>query len=460
MNRATALAHSLICPLLGCRADPQKNPSVIVVMVDALRADYLGTYGFKGGVSPNLDRLAAESVVFENAFSQAPWTKPSVATLFTSLYPLAHGLTDQAEQSPGGKSALRTGVLTAQAVTMAEVFRAADYRTAAFVGNSWLDAAFGFDQGFETYETPRNTRALLDKATAWLDSIPSGTPFFLYLHLMDVHTPYFAQEKDYRVLRSSPSLGPDRRLTEAEKRELAAHLRRTQWDTPDDREWLNGWKAKYAGGVRTVDRNLALFLEYLRQADILDASLLVLTADHGEEFREHDFWEHGAGLCEHQLHVPLWIRRPGVEGAGRRVTEVVSLVDLMPTLLSLASLPAPSSLQGSDFSTLLVGEDPAYGGGVSFATALQGDPGLHSVRDSRYRLLWEGDTDMLQLFDVDSDPDEEHDIAPRNPELAEALRRRLVAHIESVSAQTPLSGETTPLIKEIEERLESLGYLH
>ena len=460
MNRATAFARTLICPLLACEPSPQKNPSVIVLMVDALRADYLGTYGFKGEVSPNLDRLAVESVLFENCFSQAPWTKPSVATLFTSLYPLVHGLTDHQGKFRGTDyDALRTGVLAEQAVTMAEAFQAADYRTAAFVGNRWMGPAFGFDQGFETYQTLGKTRVLLDKARAWLDSLPSGTPFFLYLHLMDVHAPYYAREKDYQALRPSPSLGPDRHLTETENQELAGHFRRTQWATPEDEKWLNAWKAKYAGGVRMVDRHLASFFEYLRQVDILEESLLVLTSDHGEEFREHGFWEHGAELCEHQLHVPLWIRRPGAEGAGRRVTDVVGLVDLMPTLLSMASVPSPSSLQGSDFSTLLLGKDSPDGQGVSFATATRRSPSLHAVRDGRYRLVWEGDTDTLRLFDAASDPDEAHDLATQNQELAEVLRRRLIAHLESVSARTPLSRETAPIAKEMQERLKSLGYL-
>jgi arylsulfatase A-like enzyme len=429
-------------------------------MADALRADYLGAYGFQGEVSPNLDRLAVESILFENCFSQAPWTKPSIASLFTGLYPLAHGLTDHLGKFWSGDSPeLRTGVLAEQAVTMAEAFQADGYRTAAFVGNSWMGPAFGFDQGFESYEMPGKTRVSLDKARAWLDSLPPDAPFFLYLHLMDVHAPYYGREKDYRALRQSASLGPDRRLTENEYQQLASNVRRTRWAIPEDQEWLNAWKAKYAASVRNLDREIAPFLEYLRLNEIMDESVVVLTSDHGEEFLEHGFWTHGADLCHHQLHVPLWIRRPEADGAGRRVSSVVGLVDMMPTLLAMASIDPPPLLQGNDFSSLLLSEDAVSSSEVSFATAATHAPALHAAHDGRYRLLWQIDTDQLRLFRRDSGPDAVGDISDQEPMVVERLRSLLAEHLERVSARGPLSRETAPMTKEIEERLKSLGYL-
>ena len=458
MSEAGAFARRL-CPRLVCEPTVQESPSVIILVVDALRADYLGTYGFRGEISPNLDRMAVESVLFENCFSQAPWTKPSIASLFTSLYPLTHGLTDHLGKFWSANSPeLRTGVLPEQAVTLAEVFRGAGYRTAAFVGNPWIGPEFGFDQGFETYGTPQKTHILLNKARAWLDALPPGVPFFLYVHLMGVHSPYQAREKDYQKLRGSRSLGPDRRLTEKEYRQIAAHIPSMHWETAGDHQWLNAWKAKYAGGVRKADRDIGALLEHLSRVGVLDRSLIVLTSDHGEEFLEHGFWEHGAELCDHQLHVPLWIRRPDAEGAGRRVSDVVGLVDLMPTLLSLASIPALPSGQGRDFSSSLLGGDSRKSSQLSFSTATTTDPGLHVARDGRYKLVWEGDTDSVRLFDLAVDPDETQDLSAAKPELARELRLQLLAHLQSVSARA-LSKDTAPLTKEVRERLKSLGYL-
>ena len=167
-------------PVLVDRAlELAERPSIVCILVDTLRRDHLGAYGFSGDISPNLDWLAKESVLFENALTQAPWTKPSIATLFTSLYPDVHGLDNHGGLFGERESdALTTGILRPEALTMAELFEASGYRTGAFVANPWLDRAFGFEQRFETYEIRTDGDELLDEARRWLESRAIGEPFF------------------------------------------------------------------------------------------------------------------------------------------------------------------------------------------------------------------------------------------------------------------------------------------
>ena len=155
--------------------DTVARPSVVFVLVDTLRRDHLGVYGFAGGISPNIDGLAKESVLFDNAFSQAPWTKPSIATLFTSVHPDVHGLDNHGGLfGERNNELLTTGVLSSETVTMAEVFQSEGYRTAALVANPWLDAPFGFDQGFGRYEILRDGNIILQEAREYLFTADAG----------------------------------------------------------------------------------------------------------------------------------------------------------------------------------------------------------------------------------------------------------------------------------------------
>ena len=279
------------------------RPSVVFVLVDTLRRDYLGTYGFEEDISPNVDWLANESVIFDNAFSQAPWTKPSIATLFTSVHPDVHGLDNH-----GGlfgereNEFLSTGLLSQDAITLAEVFAKHGYRTAAFVANAWLDAEFGFDQGFESYELETDSDVLLDRASRWLDA-NGGEPFFLYLHLMDVHGPYDAPEKDFEWIRKSSSLDVLRSPPLDGLERLPPNLEGISWFSPEDLEpgfrdvlefrlsRSRTLRARYAANVRDFDRRLGPLLRRVRNSELSERTYVVLTSDHGEELLEHGGWD-------------------------------------------------------------------------------------------------------------------------------------------------------------------------
>ena len=296
--------------LRGVPVTPPDTPSTILIVVDTLRRDYLGIHGFEGDISTNLDWLALESARFDKAFAPAPWTKPSVATLLSGLHPQTHGVRDQ-----GGRIHRdATDTLSDEAHTLAEVFQNAGYDTAAFVGNAWLGPSYGFGQGFDTYFVDNHDGLLVDKASEWIASRGDDAPYFLYLHLINVHGPYRAPESDYLVLRDSPSLSPDRMLVKGDPAR-PRHFEATPFAHAGEKDQLRAWKAKYAATVRQLDRRVGALISELRESGELERTWVVFTSDHGEEFLEHDSWEHGYSLCDHQFHVPLWMREPGARSA-------------------------------------------------------------------------------------------------------------------------------------------------
>jgi hypothetical protein len=205
LRGAALVPLGLLLPVAGCQEHSAARPSFVFLLTDTLRADYLGDYGFRGAVSPAFDRLAGESLRFRRAFTNAPWTKPSVATLFTSLYPQIHGLTNHSGRYWGRSSHERSeGILPEEARTLAEELRARGYRTAAFVANPLVSSRYGFQQGFEVYhdrESNVGTKldALVDDALRWLGGLRPDEPYFLYLHAMDVHGPYSGSREDYET---------------------------------------------------------------------------------------------------------------------------------------------------------------------------------------------------------------------------------------------------------------------
>lgn len=439
--------------------------SVILVLVDTLRSDYLGCYGFEGDISANIDALARQSVRFDNCVAQAPWTKPSVASLLTSLYPEVHGITNHQGAYWGGESEeLKIGVLPDQAVTVAEVMHAEGYRTAAFMTNPWLVKGYGFSQGFELYDDHAagdTTRAdtVLEGARRWLHGLEKNGRFFLYLHFMDVHGPYLGPEADAEAIQESPSLGPAHALDRAEIAAIPEYLREVHWRTPEEAKRRRAWRARYGAGVRAFDRAFGAFLAELRTEGVLDHTVVVVTSDHGEELCEHGGWDHGFNLRDHQVHVPLLIRLPGAKDGGRVVDSVVSLIDVMPTLLALGGVKPPLGLQGHDLSRLL-GRDADRGDGVSFSTATKNHPGLYAVRTRTHKLVVDISTPGSgRLYDLRVDPEEHENVASDQRDIARILRHELKQHLDRMRRRGRFQAAFGPVSSEMRRRLKSLGYL-
>ncbi len=438
---------------------PGERPSFILLLVDTLRADYLGAYGFEGAISPNLDRLAAESLLFENCFASAPWTKPSIATLFTSLPPAVHGVTGMGKATWTGEGAL-TQVLPDEAETLAERFQGAGYRTGAFVGNPFVSPRYGFSQGFDVFERIRNTVALLDAARRWLAENPSrnGAPFFLYLHVMDVHGPYDEPLPDFEEVLRRINRTESRTLTEEDYAQIPEYLRAIEFPSEEERYQLRSWRARYGAGIRVFDRTVGPFLDELRANGILDRAYFVLTSDHGEELLEHGGWNHGQNLYEHQLHVPLFIRKPLARDAGRRVSSLVSLIDLMPTLSVLGGVAAPPGVLGRDFSWALRGGGTSEPAAV-FAEAVNGNPRIAGVRTLSHKLIWDEERGELELYDLKADPGECRDLSSEDDASVARLKSYLREHRARSAARGALAPETIRMEDELQDQLKALGYV-
>jgi arylsulfatase A-like enzyme len=237
------------------------------------------------------------------------------------------------------------------------------------------------------------------------------------------------------------------------------YLLRIPWADARERHRLRPWKAKYAAGIRDLDRRLGDLLDQLRRSGRMEDAWLVLTSDHGEEFLEHGHWDHGELLCDHQLHVPLWVRPPGAEGAGRRVESVMSLMDLMPTMLAALGFAVPPTAQGEDRSGWLSSGSTPPSSTLSFSTGSLLTPGLHTLRTKDYRFLWDEKTNEYELFDLRQDPDAMRNVAASNPEVAQRLQTILVERLAALSEDGSLDVTTSKIPGQLLDRLRALGYV-
>lgn len=462
-----ALALLFSVATVSAEAPAPVPPNIIILLTDTLRADYLGCYGFDGDVSPNIDRLARESIRFDRCIAPAPWTKPSVASLFTSLHPQTHRVTDHLGMH--WKTATRkqkASVLADEAVTLAEVLSGVGYDTLGFVGNDFLIRKFGYGQGFTRYYEPRphsdvfSATPLLERAWKLLDGGEVKEPFFMYFHFMDVHGPFQCADDDFRAVAESPSLGEERILTWAERGRIPKELgAKIPWRGREESLSVRNWRSCYAAGVRKFDRRLGPFLDRLRASGVLDRTVVVFTSDHGEELYDHGGWAHSHTLHNELLNVPLLVRMPGGRRGGARVDSTVSLIDVMPTLLALAE-PAlkMDGIAGRDLSAYLRGGDAGPEVAV-FGTATRHDPGMISMENGRYKLIWNYPNAKPALYDLRRDPLERHDIAERRPRVSRRMSRMVVRHLQRLEEQGSLRETSTQLSDELIERLRALGYV-
>lgn len=300
-NSARLLLVTAFLTVVACGREARDAPrtNLLVFVIDTLRADRMGAYGNQRNTTPNLDLFARESIVLERAFSPAPHTAPALASLFTSTYPATHGVWNKVPLGSGQKFFPR---LSEEAVTLAEVLAARGYVTAAFADGGWVTGTRGFRQGFDLFDS--RTLGVVDRvsrAVAWLKS-QHQRPFFLLLHTYEVHTPYMPPPgyedrfvpaytgplrdalRDARAAAARETM--DNPLTDLQKRFFAPLLGSAD---ASDVEFLLGL---YDAELALVDEQFAVLLSYLETSGLLDRTLLIVTADHGEEFREHGAFGH------------------------------------------------------------------------------------------------------------------------------------------------------------------------
>jgi arylsulfatase A-like enzyme len=419
-----------------------ERANLLLVLVDTLRDDHLGAYGYERPVSPHFDHFADSAVVFENARAQASWTRAAVASIFTSLWPGSHGV----NRNRGPSQAL-----AADAVTLAEVLSEAGYETAGIYANPNVDAQLGYGQGFDHYAPylapDDEVEDVLDAAFDWLDGWQeraSGRPFFLYLHTMDPHSPYLPPEEMIR--RFAPEARP---LVD----EIRANPDRENWTS--DEATIRGLLGLYDGEIASHDEGFGRLLAELERSELSEETLIVLISDHGEEFYEHGAWNHGRNLHRETVNVPFAMRLPG-DAQPQRIAEPVSHVDLMPTLLDYLGIPAPTAIEGTSLRALIErGEPldrPIFLHTQVFTPlnlgVILGDWKLVERRDPRGT--------VRRLYHWREDREELRDLAADYPIQARAMGGLLE---ERLARPAALVGDDVVIDDELAGRLRALGYL-
>jgi len=436
-----------------------KKPNVILVMIDTLRADHLSQYGFHLETSPGLDEFAAQATRFENCHSPAPWTRPAVTTILTGMHPLHHSVT-------------RATALDDGATTMAEALGHAGLETVGISLNPNVSNDFGLGQGFDIFieEFGDHTTAYADitqmihlaQMWFWAKGERRG-PFFMFLLPMNVHGPYKVPKgKSRKVLLGRPPVVGfkyySKLMKDIMKRGKAAERRPEV--TP---VMIQSLREKYATAVRYTTDNIAEFFDFLKKEGHYDESLIIVTADHGEELYDHEGFSHGYTLYDELLHVPLFIKEPH-QTKGRVVKEHVALSDIFPTLLDLLDLEIPANLDGRSLVPLLRGEKLGLDARPEIATvAWEKRCVAQGIMSWPWKLIriqqnYEGLTDTDKLFNLEKDPGELDDLAPRNAAMIEKLAGSMGEVISGFEHDEHFA-ETRKLDPEMEERLKALGYL-
>jgi arylsulfatase A-like enzyme/tetratricopeptide (TPR) repeat protein len=397
----------------GCRGvHPRTGQNLLVITIDTLRADHLGAYGSRQARTPNIDRLASEGVLFEEAVAQVPITLPSHASLFTGLVPPTHGVRDN--------TYFRLGP---EARTLAEVLKERGYETAAFVSAFVLDSSFGLDQGFDLYDDaiaggggPAGTIAerrgeLVTRSFAsWVGRRSSDRPFFAWLHFFDAHLPY-APPPPY--------------------------------------------SAGYDGEIAYVDAQVGQVLETLAAKGLGKNTLVVLTSDHGESLGEHGEKSHGFFVYDATLRVPLILKSVSSLPEGERIAAPVRTVDILPTILEALAVPVPEQSQGRSLLTLVSGEaretPPAYAECYAPELNFHWAP-LVALREGGFKYI---EAPRPELYDLRSDPGETKNLFTTDPERAKRMRSRLGEMVASLPPSLSSRSEPDP---ETVARLRSLGY--
>ena len=421
---------------LACRpaAPPAEasRPNIVLVVIDTLRADHLPSYGYARETAPRIAQLAAEGVLFERVIAASSWTKTSMASLMTGLGPHRHGVRRVPDALPETLP------------TLAEALRKGGYRTLGINANPWLVDSYGFDRGFDVYESLIWSDARALNARALELSSEGPRPLFLYVHYMDVHAPY---APDAGFFAEPPLLLPGgERIADADLERL---YRTEGLDAPGVAQRV---RRLYDAEIRATDAAMGELLDELEHRGLLANSVVAVTSDHGEGFREHGTTVHGWNFYPEVYAVPLVIRAPGRLPAGERISAQVRSIDLAPSLLELVELEVPSGFEGE---SLLVGVATALSDRVAI-----GAIGLHDYLPNRDYVavvspdrlyIRERRSGEAEFYDLRSDPGAQHNLGADHPDAA-----GLAELVPVDQAPTPKQVQIDP---ETHDRLVKLGYL-
>jgi arylsulfatase A-like enzyme len=436
--------------LSGCRKQwSSKRPNIIFILIDTFRADHVGCYGYKRNTTPNIDALARQGILFKNAIVAAPWTLPSVASIITSQYPSVLGIRD------------RTTVVTEKFPIFSQALKKHNYITCGIVSHTLLSARLGFGRGFDWYDEKSSlghggfsSPTVTSKAISFVRQ-KHESPFFLFAHYFDPHYHYMLHKKyDYYssykgAIKSGHSI-------------LDLWRRRGNLTT-DDIKYLI---ALYDSEIAFTDEHVGLLLGEVKQQGLYDESIIIVTADHGEEFMERGWLGHTITLNQELIRVPLIMKLPGYKA--KVLDSAVGLIDIVPTLYDYLGIGADNHLDGEALD--ISGNDaikrrPIFS--ETFNPQIH-QPGhvnpiaLRSIVLDKQKLIYDEIKGAAKIYNLSVDPDEQVDLSSQVGEQNNRLKALLSQWIDYASMQEtrgPVYGEQELFTPEQRKQLKSLGYL-
>ncbi|HJM55951.1 MAG: hypothetical protein CMJ98_02100 [Planctomycetes bacterium] len=440
------------CTLAAAQVPALKRPNVVVITLDTMRADHMGCYGYFRKTSPNLDELAASSVLFERCLVPMSTTLPSHTSMFTGVWPAEHGVLANVkkqfiyERDPS-------------LVTLAEVFGAAGYRTAAFISAFPLRAEAGLATGFEIYNQPTRTKErdaarTTRQATAWLKEV-GQQPFFLWVHYFDPHGPYLPPSPYNEAFKTTDELRQwlgDRAVA------LTVFRSKVKRTEQGNKVNLLSSVNQYDGEIAFMDHHIGVLLDHLKEANMWNRTVVAVMGDHGEGLNQHREPGHGFSWDE-QVRVPFLLRAPGLEP--RKESRLVSATDLAPTLFGLVDLPATAQkkahearTRGFDVLHKTFKPRPLLVQSSARAEMTEHRSEL-AITTDRWKFMHRSDGGS-SLFDLDRDPFELHDVAVLYPKKV----LELAAEAERLLTEQAARGQSSsrPATEEELDSLRALGY--
>lgn len=427
--------------------DQQFN--VVLMSLNAVRADHLGIYGYKRNTSPNIDKLAEEALIFDQAIAQSHWTLPSQASIFTSRYVHSHGVYERTEK------------LSEKELTLPEILKIYNYKTAAFVGGLDMVAAYGLNQGFDYYfdntkgKPMSSFKEIIPPAIEWLRE-NKDNKFFLFIQGYDVHAPYHQpapyedmHEPDYNGIINQLHLDYHL-LKNIHKDTLLFEGKRIKLSKED----INHIIAHYDAGISYVDKFIGELLKEINQSNLSDKTILIITSEHGEELSDHGGFDRFGqkNLYEEVIRIPLIIKHPYIEG--RRFTNQVQHIDILPTILDFLGIPINKEAQGLSLAPLIEGQ--AIKKEFNRYVYSEASPNKWATRTRQWKLLYNhGD---YELYNLQEDRAETDNLFSQRPELVYELAQTFLEWRKITKVDRSFDNQRIELSEEMKKNLREAGY--
>jgi arylsulfatase A-like enzyme len=448
---AAFIASAILVALVGCNRD--KKPNVILVIVDTLPAGHVGCYGYERSITPTIDALAQEGVRFERDVATAPWTLPSIASILTGALPSRHRAGIHLD--PPTQSDRRLTPLRPDITTLAGLFKEHKYQTVGFFNNPFVHPETGLASGFDDYNYAdgdnlqiRPAPAVVMEAMAWLGQ-KGNKPFLMVVHLFDPHLAY------------SPPLGYVAPYIQDYKGPLSIPFNPVLEDirsgkvtyTDEDKNYI---RALYDGEVAQTDAAIGNLFAFLKSKGLYDSALIIVTADHGEEFWQHGGFEHGHSLHREVIEVPLIMKYPGRDAAGTVVKELVSNCDILPTIAEFMTWPIAFPIDGVSLLPHagavrvlphnIVSENVHYG------------PQQQCLYAQNKKLIVNTDTGEITVYDLEKDPAETTNIfgSEKLPDKIKAQVQKIAKDLKDATDKGP--GQAIEFDAKTIQSLKSMGY--